>query len=227
MRTLVRWSLSSLRMTTPRPWRAEPSRCMASSHQVLEVSVVDQVEAGGLDRKPQQPAAGCNHSRGCIRAHVALSVDAHVMAAHGFHRLHPRYGLELVRKVLPFGLDVHIEADAENLAAELPHGAEQRNVALVEQCNAITDALDAIEQMRRQQHADAVVLEVADDLQQLSSRLRVEARGGLVEDRDLRLFHQDLGKTQPLAHTAREGIDRPVDHLAQTDMCERRSNLAF
>src|SRR5262245_33519995 len=112
MRTLVRWSLSSLRMTTPRPWRAEPSRCMASSRQVLEVAVVDHIETGGLDREPQQPAATCNHGCGRIRAHVALGVDAHVIGGWSFHRFHARYGPELVRKALPFGLDVDIIADA-------------------------------------------------------------------------------------------------------------------
>src|SRR5882724_4300011 len=147
MRTLVRWSLSSLRITTPRPWRAEPSRCMASSHHVLEVAVVDLVKTGRLDRKPQQPATGCDHGRGRIRAHVALGVDAHVIAGHGLHRFHARYGPELVRKALPFGLDIDIVSNAENLAAEFTHRAEELNVALVEQRHAVTDALHAVEQM--------------------------------------------------------------------------------
>src|SRR5436190_7916405 len=85
MRTLVTWSLSSLRTTTPRPWRAEPSRCMASSHHVFEVAVVDLVKTGRLDRKPQQPAASGDHGCGCVRADVALGVDAHAIGCHGFH----------------------------------------------------------------------------------------------------------------------------------------------
>src|SRR5262245_10254447 len=106
-------------MTTPRPWRAEPSRCMASSHHVVEVAVVDHIETGRLDREPQQPTATCDHGRGRIRAHIALGVDAHVIGGRGLHRFHARYSPELVRKALPFGLDVDIVADAENLAAEL------------------------------------------------------------------------------------------------------------
>src|SRR4051794_22379806 len=129
MRVLVRWSLSSLRMTTPRPWSAEPSRCMTSSRHALEVACVDHFQTWRLDREPQQPAAGCDHGRGRIRTHVALGVDAHVIATRGFHGFHPWYGLELVRKSLPFGLDVDIVANAENLAAELAHRAEERNVA--------------------------------------------------------------------------------------------------
>src|SRR5262249_50020375 len=164
MRTLVRWSLSSLRMTTPRPWRAEPSRCMASSHHVLEVAVVDQIETGRLHRKPQQPAAACDDGRGRVPAHIALGVDAHVIGGRGLHRFHARYGLELLRNALPFGLDINIIANAENLAAEIAHRAKERNLALVEQSHAVTDALHAVEQMRRQQHADTAVLEIADDL---------------------------------------------------------------
>src|SRR5262245_54653004 len=133
MRTLVRWSLSSLRMTTPRPWRAEPSRCMASSRQVLEVAVVDHVETGRLDRKPQQPAATCDHGRGRVRAHIALGIDAHVIGGGSLHRFYARHTLELVRKTLSFGLDVHVVADPQNLAAELSHRTEERDVALVEQ----------------------------------------------------------------------------------------------
>src|SRR5215470_15733045 len=159
MRTLVRWSLSSLRTTTPRPWRAEPSRCMASSHHVLEVTVVDHVETGRLDREPQQSAAGGDHGRGRIRAHVALGVDAHVIGRRGLHRFHARYGPQLLRKALPFGLDVDIVADPEDLAAELAHRAKERDVALVEQRHAVTNALHAVEQMRRQQHAHTTILE--------------------------------------------------------------------
>ena len=52
----------------------------------------------------------------------------------------------------------------------------------VEQRDAVADALHALEQMRRQQHADAVVLERADDLQQLerspADRGRRSARRG-------------------------------------------------
>src|SRR4030095_4036966 len=103
MRTLVRWSLSSLRMTTPRPWRAEPSRCMASSRGVLEVAVVDLVKTGRFHRQPQQPAPRRHHGCSRIRAHVALGVDAHVFGCHGLHRFHAWYGPELVRNALPFG----------------------------------------------------------------------------------------------------------------------------
>ena len=68
-----------------------------------------------------------------------------------------------------------------------------------------------------------MVLEIADDLEQLQGRLRIETRGGLVEDGDLGFLHQDFGEPQPLAHAAREGGDALVRHLGEADMLERRS----
>ena len=66
------------------------------------------------------------------------------------------------------------------------------------------------------------MLEIADDLEQFHRRLRVETGGRLVENGDLRLLHQDLGKPQPLAHAAGEGGDALLGHLRQPDMLERR-----
>src|SRR5262249_42994372 len=183
MRTLVRWSLSSLRMTTPRPWRAEPSRCMACSRRVLEVAGVDQLQARRLDRKPQEPSTRTNDRRSHLRPHIALRIDAHVIAGRGFNRFHARYSLDLVRNALTFSLDVDIVADAENLSAKLAHGAKKRNVALVEQRHAVADALYAIEQMRRQQHADAAILEVADDVQELGGCQRTKPQSRFVAHR--------------------------------------------
>ena len=114
-----------------------------------------------------------------------------------------------------------IVAAAEHLAAQLGTRAEQHDVALAEQRDAVADALHAIEQMRRQQHRDVALLELADDLQQLDRRLRIEAGGRLVEDRDLRVLHQDFGKAEPLPHAARERRDPLVGDVVQPDVVER------
>ena len=50
--------------------------------------------------------------------------------------------------------------------------------------------------------------------------------GRLVEDRDLRVLHQDFGKAEPLAHAAREGLDPLVGDVRQSDM-RRASALIF
>ncbi len=54
--------------------------------------------------------------------------------------------------------------------------------------------------------------------------LRVETGGRLVEDRDLRLLHQDFGEAQPLPHAAREGRDALVGDIQEPDMPERGVN---
>ena len=97
----------------------------------------------------------------------------------------------------------------------------EHDIALAEQRDPVAHALHAVEQMRRQQHRDVAMLEIADDLQQLQRRLRIEAGGRLVQDRDLGVLHQDFGEPEPLAHAAREGVDRLVGNLLQADMVER------
>src|SRR5437667_3001086 len=75
MRALVRWSLSSFMITTPRPWRAEPSRRMSASRWLdagLEIPGVDRLEARLIDREPEQPAAGHHHRGRRVRPHVAV-----------------------------------------------------------------------------------------------------------------------------------------------------------
>ena len=55
-------------------------------------------------------------------------------------------------------------------------------------------------------------------LQQLGRRLRIETGGRLVEDRDLRILHQDFGEAEPLPHAARERLDALVGDVGQADM---------
>src|SRR5206468_6171557 len=103
MRMLTKWSLSSLRKTTPTPWRAEPSRCMTSSGRVLEVTVVDQIETRGLDREAQKAATGSDYGRSRIRANITLGVDSHVVGAGLLDRTHALQALELIEHTRAFG----------------------------------------------------------------------------------------------------------------------------
>src|SRR5215831_13552697 len=115
-------------MTTPRPWRAEPSRCMATSRHVLEILVVDLVEARRFDRQPQQLAAIADNGCSGVRAHVALGVNAHAIGAGSLHRFDARNGLELFRDALTLGLDVDVVADAQDLPTKLADRAKERDV---------------------------------------------------------------------------------------------------
>ena len=76
------------------------------------------------------------------------------------------------------------------------------------------------QQMRRQQHAHAAMLEVADDVEQLDGHLRIKTGGRLVEDRNLGILHQDLGEPEPLAHAAGERSNAFIDHVREPDMRE-------
>ncbi len=62
-------------------------------------------------------------------------------------------------------------------------------------------------------------------VEQLQRRLRIEAGGRLVEDRDLGVLHQDLGEAEPLPHAAREGLDPLVGDIVQADVIERVRDL--
>ena len=58
-------------------------------------------------------------------------------------------------------------------------------------------------------------------------RLRVEARGRLVEDRDLGVLHQDLGEAEPLAHAAREGRHALFGDVGEPHARERVRDAAI
>src|SRR5271163_2535251 len=81
MRTLVKWSDSSLSITTPRPEKAEPSRCMAGSflHRLvgpgLEIAGVDRLKARLLDAEKLQSALHRDHLGRGLRTHVAIGVQ--------------------------------------------------------------------------------------------------------------------------------------------------------
>src|SRR5262249_34341613 len=222
MRTLLRWSLSSFIITTPRPCRAEPSRCMALSLvDLVEVFGVDRLEAWLLDRQPQQPPARRHHGGRRLRASVALGQKPQAGWPDRLDLSHAGNGLEPLGEPLPFCLNLDPEAAAQDLAAELRHRADERDPAFVEQRHSVADRLYPLEQMRRQQHAYAAVLEIADHVEQLGRGLRVEARRRFVEYRDLGVLHQDLGQPQSLAHAARKGAYRMLGDVGEADVAQR------
>src|SRR5580700_6137367 len=75
--------------------------------------------------------------------------------------------------------------------------------------------------MRGQQHRHTLGLEVSDDAEELRGGVRIEARGRLVEDGDLRALHQNLGEAETLPHAAREGRDAFVGKFGKPDPLDR------
>src|SRR4030081_3022891 len=76
MRTLERWSASSLVNTVPRPCQGEPSRRIARSlfaaGLLLEEAGVDRAEAWIFDRQRAPCAVGGDHRARRFRTHVAV-----------------------------------------------------------------------------------------------------------------------------------------------------------
>ena len=56
----------------------------------------------------------------------------------------------------------------------------------------VTEVLDLVEHVRRQEHGAALVGDLADELLELVLDERVEARRGLVQDEELGLVHERL-----------------------------------
>ncbi len=102
-----------------------------------------------------------------------------------------------------------------HLCRDFPQGPLQHDAAGVEQRDAVADRLHLVEQMRGQQHREAFLLELADHRQQLLRAFGIEADGGLVEDRQHRPLHQDLGEAETLAHAAREAADPVAPRVLQ------------
>src|SRR5690606_14607639 len=95
MRELDRWSDSSLMATAPMPCQGEPVRLVSRGmayllvgRLVLEVAVVDGVQAGRLGRQAKQLAAGRDDRARDRRAHVAVGAQAVGVPARGLDASH-------------------------------------------------------------------------------------------------------------------------------------------
>src|SRR5262245_56870650 len=140
-RMLVKWSAISFSVTTPKPCKAEPSRCMTLSLVGLEIAGVNRLEARLLDRQAQQAATGGDHGGGRFRPHIAVGKQQQAVCGRRLDLLHARDRRDPLRQPLPFGLHLDAEDAAEHLAAELGHRADERDVALIEQRDPVAHAL--------------------------------------------------------------------------------------
>src|SRR5579862_5815487 len=131
MRQLVRWSDSSLRVTTPNPCQGEPSRCMTLSRlshmrlsrlplrlsQVLEVTAVDHFEARHIGDLIE-PAPCRYHGGGRLRSHVAVGKQAESLGIELLDAAHARDRRKPIVQSLPVGLDLHGKTAAQHLAPQ-------------------------------------------------------------------------------------------------------------
>ena len=86
----------------------------------------------------------------------------------------------------------------------------------MKQAHPVADRLHLVQQVRRQQHRDALRFELSDHAQELHRRFWIQAGRGLVQDGDLRLFQQDLRQAQALAHPAGKRAHLPVGYGGQS-----------
>src|SRR3984885_1759110 len=153
MRTLVRWSDSSLSMTTPRPEKAEPSRRMARTflHRlfglVFEIAGVDRFEARLLDAEIFEAALHRDHLGRGLRAHVAIGVQPKFSNPGFLDAADPWNERQPLGQSGAIGLDVDDIAAAENLPAEIGPRRHQCDLARTEQGDAVANALHPLEQM--------------------------------------------------------------------------------
>src|SRR5947209_235977 len=114
MRTLVRWSLSSFRTTTPTPRNAEPSRraMNISLLRAFEIARVDCFETGFRHRQVQQATARAYYGGGGLGTNVAFGGEEKARWTHGLDVLHPGHGSQTVGEPLAFRFHLNPKASA-------------------------------------------------------------------------------------------------------------------
>src|SRR5581483_105147 len=153
MRTLVRWSDSSLSMTTPRPEKAEPSRRMPGSfcHRLLrlclEVAIVDRLEARILNAQEFETALHGDDFGGGFRPHVTIGMQAQFADSGLLDAADAGNQSEPLGQPGAVSLDIDDITAAQNLTAEIGHRAHQGNLAGIEQRDAVANALHSFQQV--------------------------------------------------------------------------------
>jgi hypothetical protein len=122
--------------------------------------------------------------------------------------LHTRDRRQLCRADRVRELDGHAVIAAP---AHLRDVLDRREPPFADDRDAIADALDLAEVVRGQEHGSAARLVLADDRQELLLHERVEARGRLVEDEQLRPVEERLDEPDLLPVAARQLAGGPVE----------------
>src|SRR6516165_4347061 len=124
MRTLARWSESSLSMTTPRPEKAEPSRCMASPFPrallgvSFEIACIDRLQVRLLNAEIFQASLHGDDLGGRLRPHVPVGVQADFADTGLLDPAHPRDKREALRQAHAISVDINDITAAQHPRAE-------------------------------------------------------------------------------------------------------------
>ena len=197
-------------------------------HELARVGAVDAAEEARELRAAGSEEAG--EADDLARGDRQVG-RVHRTAAPELRRLHEGRGIRFVDdhragallEVVERGelLADHLlhEVDAQQLLDEvLPH-----ELAVAQHGEAVADLVHLVEEVRDEEDRDALLLQRADDAEELGDLVGVEARGGLVEDEHLRLHVDRTGDRHELLHRERvvaeerSGVEVEVEAREQLD----------
>ena len=120
------------------------------------------------------------------------------------------------------GVAVGLDRELDDvLAAEpgdqLPRRAQGDDLALVDDRDAIAEPFGLVHVVGGEKNGPAAFPQAANDVPELAARLWVQARGGLVEEEQLRVADQRNGNREPLLLTAGKLFDQGVGLGLQRD----------
>ncbi len=189
-------------------WRASAGQ---GDERVVEPGLFDaqlvghDVVAGENGRDGQDEVAGAGD-------HDRLAVPSHApnLGQTGQQPVVDRGGGSESQSLL--GVDAGDEAGRR---------VERHDAAVVDQGDAVGEALGLLHEVGHQDDRHAAVADILDELPGVTPRLRVEAGGQLVEDRDLRVADQRQRDRQPLLLAAGQLAERGLALVGQAEIVEQ------
>ena len=209
-------------------WRAPSFTAISASGFAFEIAGVDGVEARLLNAEIFQAALHRDNFGGGFRPHVAVGVQAQLADAGSLDAADARNERQPLGEAGAVSFDVDHIAAAEHLPAEFGHRAHQRDAAAAEHSATRSHTLCTRSSRCEESSTDTPsALKPRMMAEQFRGRMRVEPRRRLVENGDLRAFHQNFRKPEALAHAAGESADAIVGDFGKSDALERVGDSFF
>jgi hypothetical protein len=118
---------------------------------------------------------------------------------------------------LPFLLRFdHQQLTGRNGGTKIFHGAFGDDLAPIQDADPLAEPFGFIQQMGGEQNRQPLLLEVADQAPQIMTGLHIQARGGLIEDQQLRPVNQGDRQAEATLHTTAEGFGPAAGSIPQT-----------
>src|SRR5271169_5212674 len=147
-----------------------------------------------------------------VQSHDAVNA---LDAADSVQRVHPAE-IDLRRQSAHFNYLRELQT-----AQQLIKSADRDEFAFAQDSQAVAQPLRLFHVVRRIKDGVAVIAQAANDFQDLLTRLRVNARGRLVEQNELRLMYQRNREIQAALHAAGKYADLSVAVRIQAHQCQQ------